>query len=364
MLIPDIHAIGLLLLTPFVFYLFATERLPMTTVALGLLVVLVTAFSLFPYTGEAGTFGSAEVFSAFGNEALIAICALMILGRSLLITGALEPITRLISKLWTISPLITLLFALLICAVLSTVLNNTPLMIVMIAVITSAAARTGMASSKFLLPMNYAAIIGGMGTTIGSSTNIMVVSIAHDMGMPLIGMFDFLHVTAIAAIPALIFLWLVAPLLQSARSDATTSASLQLFDAWLYVPEGSDFIGKPLQRLLDKSRTKLRVLEVKRGENTYLMRFPTLTILEGDRLLVRDTRDNLKLISDEMKLPLHDLDEADLPEYHELDASDVVSHQLAELVVTPNSELAGSSVGNLRLAERTGLIVLGLRKLS
>jgi len=86
MILPSIHAIGLLLLTPLVFYFFATGRLPMTTVALALLVGLVAIFSLFPYSDGGTSFGLQEVFSSFGNDALVAICALMILGRGLLVT--------------------------------------------------------------------------------------------------------------------------------------------------------------------------------------------------------------------------------------------------------------------------------------
>ena len=335
----------------------------MPTVALGVIVGLVTMFSLFPYAGAFGTFGPGNVFSAFGNEALIAICALMILGRSLLLTGALEPAARLIAKLWSVSPLITMLLTLIMCAGLSGVLNNTPLMIVMIAVITSVATRTKMSPSKFLMPMNYSALIGGMGTTIGSSTNVIVVSIASELGASRIGVFDFVHLTLIAFVPALLFLWLIAPRFLHDREVKTPGQGLQLFDAWLYVPDDSDLVGKPLKDLLEKSPSRPRVLEIKRGDNIYLMRLPSLKIEAGDRLLVRDTRTNLKLISDDLKLPLHDLGDDDLPDYHQLE-EEVVSHHMAELVVSPSSSLAGSTVGHERFAERMGLIVLGLRKLS
>jgi di/tricarboxylate transporter len=361
MVLPDAHAIFLLLLTPVAFFLFTRDRIPITTTAFGLLVALVLTFSVFPYDGDKGAFGPREIFASFGNEALVAICSLMILGHGLTLTGALEPVARLISALWRLSPHVAMLAVLILCMGVSGLLNDTPIVVLMIPILLGVAARANAPPARMLLPMNYAVLIGGMGTTIGTSTNIMVVSIAAGLGMAPMGIFDFVHITAIVAVPALFYLWLVAPfLLKSVPIEQPTEA-LRLFDAWLHVPEDSAFIGKSLLDLFDKGIVRRSLLEVQRGANTVLVRLPTLELRAGDRLLVRETRENLTRLSTELKLPLHDLEKEDILDHDQLGPA-AADLQMAELVVSQDSPMVGSTIRTARLAEETGLIVLGLRQ--
>lgn len=360
MTLPDFHALFLLAITPVVFFLFTRDRIPLAVTAFGLLVALVLTFSLFPYSSPRGSFGPQDVFATFGNEALVAICALMILGQGLMLTGALEPVARFVSYLWGKSSYLAMLFVLLLCASVSGLLNDTPIVVLMIPILLSVAQRTGAAATRMLLPMNYAVLLGGMGTTIGTSTNIMVVSIAAGLGMTPLGIFDFIHVTALVAIPALLYLWLVAPLLLRGVPVETQTEALRLFDAWLTVPDDSPFVGQTLKQLFERGVSRLSLLEVKRGNNAFLARSPMLEIQAGDRFLVRETRDNLTRISKELKLPLHDLDKDDLADHDQVGPA-AADLQLAELVVSKDSPLVGSTIGTERLAEETGLIVLGLR---
>jgi len=359
---PDPHALFLLALTVAAFALFTRARIPVTTTAFGLLVVLVVLFSLFPYAGPKGVFGPKDVFVSFGNEALVAICSLMILGRGLTLTGALEPVARAVAALWGVSAHLALLAVLVMCMSVSGLLNDTPIVVLMIPILLGVAARTGAPPARLLLPMNYAVLIGGMGTTIGTSTNILVVSIAAGLGLAPFGLFDFFHVTALAALPALLYLWLVAPLLLKGVPAEPKTDDLRLFDAWLHVPDDSPLVGMALHEVFAKGLPRRGLLEVVRGpRRTVLARMPTLELQPGDRLLVRETRDVLARLSSELKLPLHDLDKDDLAEHDQIGpaAADLL---LAELVVSQDSPLAGSTVRNERLAERTGLIVLGLRR--
>lgn len=360
MTLPDPHALFLLGITPLVFFLFTRDRVPITTTAFGLLVVLVLTFSLFPYKGPAGAYGPKDVFATFGNEALVAICSLMILGQGLTITGALEPVARFITSLWSLSSYAAMLFVLALCAAVSGLLNDTPIVVLMIPILMGVAARTGAKPARLLLPMNYAVLIGGMGTTIGTSTNIMVVSIAAGLGLQPFGIFDFIHVTALAAGPALLYLWLVAPMLLRWVPAEAPAENLRLFDSWLHIPEDSAFVGQQLRQIFEKGLNRKSLIEVKRGKSTFLARFPTLELAAGDRLLVRETRDELARLSKELKLPLHDLDKDDLAGDDEAGPA-AADLQLAELVVSQDSDLVGSTIRAERLAERTGLIVLGIK---
>lgn len=355
---PGPHAIFLLLLTPAAFYLFTRDRIPIASTAFGLLVVLVLTFEVFPFKQPGHSFAAREVFAGFGNEALVTICALMLLGRGLMLTGALEPVARFVAYLWRFSARGAMLFVLALTMVASGVLNDTPIVVLMIPILKGVAERTHARVSKMLLPMNYSVLIGGMATTIGTSTNILVVSIATGLGLRQFEIFEFAGITALAAIPALIYLWLIVPFL---LPDLETESlqRLRLYDAWLHVPDDHDIEGISLADLRGKKAPGIRILEIKRGK-IFLARLPTMTIQPGDHLLVRDTRENLKRFSDELKMPLHSLDEEAL-EDTEVGGEAAADLQLAELVVSENATLVGSTIRAERLAERSGLIVLGLR---
>ena len=205
------HAIAVLALTVFAFAMFALERLPIETTSLLVLVLLSAGFQLVPYVHDGVRLSPVEFFFGFGHEALVAICSLMILGRGLVATGALEPAARLLGRMLAARPGAAMLLVLVACAAFSGVLNDTPIVVLMMPILVGAALRAKSSASRTLLPMNFAVLIGGMGTTIGTSTNLLVVAIAADLGVRRFDMFEFIHVTALAAVGGLLYLWLVLP---------------------------------------------------------------------------------------------------------------------------------------------------------
>ena len=102
---PDQHAIAVLILSVIALFLFTRERIPLETSSLLVIASLAIGFELFPYEYNGYTLSTMQLFSGFGHEALIAVCALMIAGHGLVRTGALEPVGRSLAKLWRIYPL-------------------------------------------------------------------------------------------------------------------------------------------------------------------------------------------------------------------------------------------------------------------
>lgn len=147
------------------------------------MVALSVGFTVFPYNYENKEIHAIDFFLGFGHEALIAVCALMIAGQGLVRTGALEPIGRFLSKSWENYPKLSFLFTLIIGATLSAFVNNVPIVILLLPILTAVSLKTQMSASKVLMPMGFATLIGGMSTTIGTSTNLLVVSVAVDMGL-------------------------------------------------------------------------------------------------------------------------------------------------------------------------------------
>src|SRR5690606_19713140 len=123
----------------------------------------------------------------FGHHALITICALMVMGRGLVVTGALDPAARALEQVFKFNQQLGLLVSLLAAMFLSMGVNDTPVLVLLLPIFVGIAARGGLPASKTLIPVNAAVLIGGMATTIGTSTNVLVVSIARDLGMRQMG---------------------------------------------------------------------------------------------------------------------------------------------------------------------------------
>ncbi|WP_374530659.1 SLC13 family permease [Novosphingobium sp.] len=209
--IPSAHAGAAILLAIVMFYGFASGRAKVEIISLMVIGVIALGLYFFPLPGTAPGDGLALAFGGFGHHALITICALMIMGRGLVVTGALDPAARALTMLWRINTQLGLIVTLVIALFMSMMINDTPVLVLMLPILVQLAGKGGLPASKTLMPVNAAILIGGMATTIGTSTNLLVVSIATDLGMQPIGIFHYTSLVLIAAVVALPYLWLVMP---------------------------------------------------------------------------------------------------------------------------------------------------------
>ena len=353
---PDQHAIAILILTILALFLFTRERIPLETSSLLVIALLAVGFELFPYHYDGRVLHSIELFSGFGHEALIAVCALMIAGQGLVRTGALEPIGRSLAKLWRISPLVSLLLTLLIGASLSAFINNTPVVVLLLPILISVSLRTNRSPAGVLMPMGFATLVGGMCTTIGTSTNLLVVSVAADLGVQKFSMFDFLLPASIASIIGITYLWLIAPRIVSERDTPLADSSPRIFLAQLHIPEESRCVGKTLAELINLTSGAMKVERIQRGQDTYLSLLPDVEIKTGDRLYVRDTPKHLKEFEEVLEATLYSNNEP----ISEQDLRSTSQQQLAEIVVSQGSPLDNTTLSRLRFLERFQLIPLAL----
>ena len=351
--IPNNHALAMLLMTGVALFLFTRENIRLETSSLAILVMVVVGFEIFPFESARGVIEPMTFFYGFGHEALIAVCALMIAGEALVRTGALEPVARRLAKLWKWSPKIALLFTLIVGAILSAFMNNTPIVVLMLPMLIGAAARSNSSTSGVLLPMGFATLIGGMGTTIGTSTNLLVVSVAADMGMVRFGMFDFMLPVAIAGSVAILYLWLIAPRLIPERTPPMADTSNLIFEAHLLFEEDNPLVGKSLAELIRKAGAEMQVKRIIRDKKLFISPLPDVEIKAGDRVLVSATADMLKEY--EVLLDARLLAGPDYTEFV-IDGDS----QLAEVVVTHGSRLCGLRVADARLKTRYGLDLLAV----
>jgi len=356
---PDAHGVAVLLLTAVALFLFTRDQLPIETSSLGVLIVLVVGFHLFPYDKGAISLGPADFFAGFGNEALIAVCALLMVGKALETTGALQPLATIVSRAWSTRPLLALLVTLIAAAILSAFMNNTPIVVLLMPILVGVSMRANFPVSGVMLPMGLTTIIGGMSTTIGTSTNLLVVGISRDLGLLQFGMFDFMLPVAIVGGVGILFLWLVAPRLLPDRAPLLENTSPRVFSSQLHVKEGGFAAGKTLSEVLAKTNGRMRIDKVQRSESLFLAKLPSVVLLPGDRLFVKDSPDNLKHWENILGATLYNISDIEHP-VDEDTPLEAQGQQLAEVVVTRGSQLHRRSLAAVRFSSSFGLLPLAI----
>ena len=356
--LPNTHALAVMILIFVALILFTREAIPLQTTSLVVLVTITVGFTLFPFEVDGRVLQPSDFFLGFGHKALIAVCGLMLVGQGLIRTGALEPVGRLLARLWRKGPAISLLFTILITAVLSAFINNTPIVVLMLPILIGVAVRTGASTSGTLIPMGFASILGGMSTTIGTSTNLLVVNVAADMGMDEFSMFDFLGPAAIAGFFAVIYLWLIAPRMIPDRQPPMSGKVSRVYTAQIRLDAGSPVVGKTLAEAILRAGEGIRVETVQRGQGVFINPLPDVVLRAGDRITTSDTQNNLREFARLMGGTLFSGD-------HAVDAAHPLSHegqQIAEVVITPASRLSGVRIGDARLRSRYGLRLLAFNR--
>jgi len=358
------HGLAMLLFAALVFGLFIYNRWSIPTISLGMLVTLPLGFTLFPLVVDGETVRGARFLAGFASPALVAICALMIVGHALVVTGALQPAARRLANLVAKHPRSALLAVLVLAASVSGVINDTPVVVLLIPLLLAAASQAKVPAADLLLPMNYAVLIGGMATTIGTSTNLIVVAIAVSLGVRPFGIFDWFGLVALAAVPGLAYLWLVAPRLLRRVPALPQELSNDVFDAELHIDADSPMVGKQLRDAFKAVEYRLPLVSLRRASLT-LAPLPSRLLRAGDRLTIRDTAVRLKELEGQLGAVLHAVVPVDDDEVAKADPSPAEPAQpaavVAQMIVTAGSPLEGRSVRQERLAERFGFVVVGVR---
>jgi di/tricarboxylate transporter len=359
---PDAHGIAVLILTVVALFLFTRDQIPLESSSLAILSILVVGFALFPYQQDGVTvLGPVDFFAGFGNEALVAICALMMVGKALETTGALQPLATVVGRAWSTRPVVALLTTLVGGALLSAFMNNTPIVVLLMPILVGASLRSKFPVSGVMLPMGLATIVGGMSTTIGTSTNLLVVGIAAEL-LPdhTFSMFEWVLPVSIVGGVAILFLWLVAPRLLPDRTPPMADTTPRVFSAQLHIKEGGASDGKTLSEVLAKA-DGLRIDKIQRSDSLFLAKLPSVIMQPGDRLFVKDSPENLKHYEQVLGATLFNMSDLE----HPIDEDTPLraeGQQLAEVVVTRGSPLHLRSLAAAQFSSSYGLMPLALHR--
>lgn len=338
--------------------LYATERYSIEAISLG---VLAAYFVLFVVLGiEAGgePLTAGELLEGFANPALVTILALLVVGQGLFHTDALErPAQMLVRRVRrTAGPGVILTFVGI--ATMSAFLNNTPVVVMFIPIMSTLAAAIRAPTSRFLMPLSFVTILGGMTTLIGSSTNLLAANVAREAGAVDLSFFSFTPVAVIVVGIALVYVLGVMPFLlknRSAITDALGAGGGKQFIAEIAVREGHPLSGATSNQGMFPQLKDMTVRLVQRGERPYLPPFENVTLQPGDSVIVAATRQALERA---MARGATVMDKA----AEGRRSPGVVT--LAEAIVAPGSRLIGRTIAQSGFRADGGLAVLAIERRS
>jgi di/tricarboxylate transporter len=345
---PSLHALAAMLVTLAMFIAFARGRMSVEIISLLTIAVIAVGLYFFPLPHTDPTSGIELAFSGFGHYALITICALMVMGRGLVVTGALDPAARFLERVFKFNQQAGLLLSLTAAFLLSMAVNDTPVLVLLLPIFVALSGRGGLPASKTLIPLNAAVLIGGMATTIGTSTNILVTSIARDLGMRHMSVFDFTPIVLVAAIVALPYVWLVMPRMLRDNSPSKGHEDRRFFSR-LSIPAESDLVGKHFDEVIGRLPGDFRFEERPAG-----------TFEAGQRLQISGTHDALEEATRTLKgqvapgWVLERIRRAASAQGEDIHA--------VEMVVTADSRLLGRTLSSSGIADLYGVAVLGIHR--
>jgi len=350
---------------------YASEDIPLELTSLALVAGLLAFFHIFPVEGPGGgnLLDTRVLLEGFADPALIAVLALLVVGQGLFQTGALEDLAQISNANATRAPYLTLGAMLVVVLVISGFMNNTPVAVIFIPVVSALAAKAAVSSSRMMIPLSYASILGGMTTLIGSSTNLLASGAAERAGMERIGFFDFTIPGAVLAAVGIIYVAGVLPRLLPSRANLAEEmeGSGKQFIAQLQLGYGHPLVGSKATGGMFPALKNITVRMVQRGEHAFLPPFEDLVLRPGDTLIIAATRatltDSLKQDPEIFQGMIHqdggptDPDDGD-------EQKPVRDLMLAESIVAPGSRLIGRNVEQAGFRMETDCIVLGVQRRS
>lgn len=329
-------------------YLFVTEKLPVDIVGLSVMAALLLTGILTPDEGLTG----------FSNSATITVGAMFVLSAGLFKTGALNRVADLFTRLAERGQAALLLGLMGVIGLLSAFINNTAAVAIFLPIVVAVSSKIRKSPSRLLMPLSFASMFGGVCTLIGTSTNILISSIAEKHGQPAFGMFEFAPLGLVFFLVGTAYMYFVGVRLIPERRPAGDLAQAFRMDDYLteikLLPE-AESVGKKVDSAPLVQELDIDILEIHRDAQRIMGPFPDMVLEAGDVLRVRCSLDKIRKLEQRIGIILEpgvkwrDKD---------LESEAVV---LVEAVVAPNSYLINRTLKSSRFRNVYNATVLAIR---
>lgn len=328
---------------------FIWEKFPPDLTALTLFLVLVGT-QLLP---------SEKAFSVFSNPAPLTVGAMFVLSAALVKCGAVDRLSALIESSSKLPYSIVIIIMVIIVATISAFINNTPVVVVFLPVILNLARKMNRAPSKLLIPLSYAAVLGGTCTLVGTSTNLVVNGIITSKGQTGFSMFELASLGLPATILGGIYLAIFGNRLLPVREMLTSILSDEERREYIteaFVQTTSSVVGKSLKDAGFDRKRGVRVLEIVRDGIALYLDPKEVRLKPGDRLILACRPTGIA--------HTRRLEGINLVSELNLEVEQIAAHEgsLVESVVTPHSALVGHTVREINFRQRYRMVVLALHR--
>jgi di/tricarboxylate transporter len=324
------------------FILFLRETFPTEVVAITG-AALMLGLGLLPYE---------DALQVLSNPAPWTIAAMFIIMGALVRTGALEAFTGQADRIAQTNPALAIVLLMTFVVLSSAIVSNTPVVVVMIPVFVQLAKTMGIASSKMLIPLSYAAILGGTLTLIGTSTNLLVDGVARAQGLAGFTIFEVTPLSIILVIWGMIYLRFVAPMLlpdRESMSDLLSDRSRMKFFTEAVIPPESNLIGRKVTGVQLFKREGVRLIDVIRGDRSLRRNLQGVELAVGDRVVLRTQI--IELLSLQRNKELKRVDQVS-----------AVETTTVEALIAPGCKMIGRSLGSMRLRRRFAVYPLAVHR--
>src|SRR5690606_10540761 len=266
-------------------------------------------------------------------------------------TGAVSFLGDLATRVFKSGFWVGIIFMMIVTAVLSAFINNTPVVALFLPILLVVARESGFIASRILMPVSFASMFGGVCTLIGTSTNILVSSIAEKNGLRPFSMFEFTPLGLIFVAIGIVYMFAVGiRLIPERRSEGDLVEEFKLEDylAEVVILEGSASIGKALYEAPIVKDLDITILKIERGDEVIQLPTARQKLQEGDILLIRTDLEQLR--------SLHEREGVQFKPQTKWGETNVASgdFRLLEAVVDPSSKLVGSTLQRSNFRERYG----------
>ncbi len=298
-----------------------------------------------------------RAFTGFSDDIVIIVASALVVSAAVARSGVVERAVRMLGPyLTTLTRQIVALVG--SVTLLSGFVKNIGALAMLMPIAFQLARRTGTSPSTLLMPMSFGALLGGIVTLIGTSPNIIVSRVREQiLGEPF-DMFDFTPVGAGIAIVGVIFLtfgWRLLPQDRKGAVSMDAAFNLEGYTTEVTVPEDSPAAGVTVKALEELGENEIEVITLLRGRARRYDPAGNITIKAGDTLILRGEPQALERIVALEKLQLLRGEKADQDTPND-------DTGVMEAVITPDSQLIGSSAGQLKLFDRHGVNLLAVSR--